>query len=119
MVLRIPCASSSLTDALSQTHEAFYEALANPTPFALLWQELKWGPAELLELNQVILNLEQTIAIDGEFIFPIIKDIARGCRFLHAADPKVIHGDLKAANVLVDGRFRAKIADFEIGRAHV
>ena len=54
----------------------------------------------------------ETIAIDGEFIFPIIKDIARGCRFLHAADPKVIHGDLKAANVLVDGRFRAKIADF-------
>ena len=54
----------------------------------------------------------ETIAIDGEFIFPIIKDICRGCRFLHAADPKVIHGDLKAANVLVDGRFRAKIADF-------
>jgi len=54
----------------------------------------------------------ETIAIDGEFIFPIIKDICRGARFLHAADPKVIHGDLKAANVLVDGRFRAKIADF-------
>ena len=36
-----------------------------PTPF-ILWQELKWGPAELLELSQVILNLEQTIAIDGD-----------------------------------------------------
>lgn len=33
-------------------------------------------------------------------------------RFLHAANPKVIHGDLKAANILVDSRFRAKVADF-------
>jgi len=33
-------------------------------------------------------------------------------RFLHAANPKVIHGDLKAHNVLVDSRFRAKVADF-------
>ncbi len=54
----------------------------------------------------------ETMIIDGEVIFPILQDIARGARFLHAADPKVIHGDLKAANVLVDGRFRAKIADF-------
>ena len=54
----------------------------------------------------------ETMIMDGEVIFPILQDIARGARFLHAADPKVIHGDLKAANVLVDGRFRAKIADF-------
>eukprot|EP00571_Detonula_confervacea_P002410 CAMPEP_0172315400 /NCGR_PEP_ID=MMETSP1058-20130122/25061_1 /TAXON_ID=83371 /ORGANISM="Detonula confervacea, Strain CCMP 353" /LENGTH=1336 /DNA_ID=CAMNT_0013029473 /DNA_START=176 /DNA_END=4186 /DNA_ORIENTATION=+ len=53
-----------------------------------------------------------TIVIDGELIFPILQDISSGARFLHAADPKVIHGDLKAANVLVDSRFRAKIADF-------
>ena len=51
-----------------------------------------------------------SIAIDGELIFPILSDIVRGARFLHAADPAVIHGDLKAANVLVDARFRAKIS---------
>jgi class 3 adenylate cyclase len=54
----------------------------------------------------------ETIMIDGEIIFPILQDIVRGARFLHAADPKIIHGDLKAANVLVDGRFHAKISDF-------
>ena len=51
-----------------------------------------------------------SIVIDGELIFPILQDIVRGARFLHAADPAIIHGDLKAANVLVDARFRAKIA---------
>ena len=54
----------------------------------------------------------QSLSIDGELISPILQDVARGARFLHAADPKIIHGDLKAANVLVDGRFRAKISDF-------
>lgn len=66
IVLRIPCSSETFTDALTQTHDTFYGALANPTPFALLWKELNWGPAELLELNQVILNLEQTIEIGND-----------------------------------------------------
>ena len=66
IVLRIPSNSETFTEALTETHKTFYEALANPTPFALLWKELNWGPAELLELNQVILNLEQTIAIGND-----------------------------------------------------
>lgn len=54
----------------------------------------------------------ETIVIDGSLILPILRDIARGLRFLHAATPRVLHGDLKAQNVLVDSRFRAKVADF-------
>lgn len=34
-------------------------------------------------------------------------------RFLHAATPQIIHGDLRAANVLVDSHFRAKVTDFK------
>merc|ERR1712174_28873 len=54
----------------------------------------------------------ETVPLDGDLLLPILRDIAQGLRFLHAANPQVIHGDLKAANVLVDRKFRAKVADF-------
>ena len=58
----------------------------------------------------------ETMLLEGEMIFPILLDIAQGLRFLHAASPAIIHGDLKAANVLVDSRFRAKVADFGLSQ---
>jgi len=54
----------------------------------------------------------ETMILEGELLLPILCDIAQGIRFLHAASPQVIHGDLKCGNILVDGRFRAKVADF-------
>jgi serine/threonine protein kinase len=48
----------------------------------------------------------ETMPIDGELLLPILRDIAQGMRFLHAAVPKVLHGDLKAANILVDSKVR-------------
>ena len=44
----------------------------------------------------------ETLILDGDIILPILKDVAQGLRFLHAATPQVIHGDLKAANILVE-----------------
>ena len=61
-------------------------------------------------LYDVIHN--ETMIIDGEHILPILRDITSGLRFLHASNPQVIHGDLKAQNILVDMKFRAKVADF-------
>ena len=49
--------------------EATHRSLRRPcqsSPYSLLWRELQWNPAELMELNQVILNLEQTIAIQDD-----------------------------------------------------
>lgn len=43
---------------------------------------------------------------------PILRDIASGMRFLHVHSTPIVHGDLKAANCLVDSHFRAKVADF-------
>lgn len=57
-----------------------------------------------------------SMIMDGDILLPILKDIAQGVRFLHAATPQVIHGDLKAANVLVDSKFRAKVADFGLSQ---
>eukprot|EP00520_Triparma_pacifica_P014834 CAMPEP_0118654858 /NCGR_PEP_ID=MMETSP0785-20121206/12615_1 /TAXON_ID=91992 /ORGANISM="Bolidomonas pacifica, Strain CCMP 1866" /LENGTH=682 /DNA_ID=CAMNT_0006547549 /DNA_START=299 /DNA_END=2344 /DNA_ORIENTATION=- len=38
--------------------------------------------------------------------------IARGCSFLHAKHPPIIHRDLKGSNVLVSNDLTAKITDF-------
>ena len=34
------------------------------------------------------------MVLEGELLLPILQDISQGVRFLHAADPQVIHGDL-------------------------
>jgi class 3 adenylate cyclase len=54
----------------------------------------------------------ETMHLDGDLVLKILRDISQGLRFLHAAKPQVIHGDLKAHNILVDSKFRAKVADF-------
>jgi guanylate cyclase len=61
-------------------------------------------------LHDILHN--ETMAIDADIILPILRDVAQGVRFLHAAETQVIHCDLKAQNILVDGMFRAKVADF-------
>jgi serine/threonine protein kinase len=39
--------------------------------------------------------------------------VAQGFHYLHAlVDPKIIHRDIKASNILLDTKLEAKIADF-------
>jgi class 3 adenylate cyclase len=57
-----------------------------------------------------------TLVIEGELLLHILRDISQGVRFLHSANPQIIHGDLKAANILVDTKFRAKVADFGLSQ---
>ena len=54
----------------------------------------------------------ETLILGGEIILQMTRDIVQGIQFLHASKPPILHGDLKARNVLVDARFRAKVADF-------
>ena len=58
----------------------------------------------------------ETVSIDGEQILPILRDVASGVRFLHASNPRVLHGDIKARNILVDSKFRAKVTDFGLSQ---
>ncbi|CAJ1945944.1 unnamed protein product [Cylindrotheca closterium] len=54
----------------------------------------------------------ETLYTGGEIIMQIVRDVAQGLRFLHASKPPILHRDLKAKNILIDSRFRAKVADF-------
>ena len=54
----------------------------------------------------------ETMTPGGEIILQVVRDIIQGIQFLHASKPPILHGDLKAKNILVDSRFRAKVADF-------
>lgn len=63
---------------------------------------------------------DDTIVLKPEQILDILKDVAQGLRFLHSADPPVIHGDLKSQNVLVDENLCAKVTDFGLsGKTHI
>ncbi len=42
----------------------------------------------------------------------IAMEIALGMNYLHTFPTPIIHRDLKSLNILMDERFRAKIADF-------
>ncbi|KAG6474937.1 hypothetical protein ZIOFF_064153 [Zingiber officinale] len=48
----------------------------------------------------------------------VAHQVARALEYLHdGCDPTVIHGDVKAANVLLDGGMEAKLCDFGSARA--
>lgn len=50
--------------------------------------------------------------------FSIAIDIAKGLQYLHSyCEPSIIHGDIKPSNILLDGDFSAKIADFGLARS--
>jgi len=57
-------------------------------------------------------NIESP-GLDWETRFNIIVGIARGLAYLHEeVQPPIIHRDIKAANILLDKNYNAKIVDF-------
>ena len=54
----------------------------------------------------------ETMLIDCDMAVNFLRDISNAMQFLHSATPQVIHGDLKSMNILIDDKYRAKVADF-------
>jgi class 3 adenylate cyclase len=67
---------------------------------------------EFMELGSLADLLQNKMfCYDAEFVMQTLCNVSRGMRYLHEARPPVVHGDLRAGNVLIDKYFCAKISD--------
>ncbi|KAG8383200.1 hypothetical protein BUALT_Bualt05G0159800 [Buddleja alternifolia] len=84
------------------------------------------GPESLLvyeflpnkSLDHFIFDSSKGNMLNWEKRFEIIIGIAEGLIYLHKNTKiRIIHRDIKASNILLDSRLRAKIADFGLARS--
>ncbi|CAM9446055.1 unnamed protein product, partial [Hapterophycus canaliculatus] len=89
------------------TVEVYGAITSLPDRLVLVMELLAGG-----DLKTVLRNAEQPLS-EGR-CRQIIRDIGSGMAFLHSK--ATVHGDLKSANILLDGHGRAKIGDFGTSR---
>lgn len=92
--LRHPAITTVMGAVFTQSHDPM-----------LVMEYMEYG-----SLHDLLRN--ETMVLSGEIVLQMARDLAQGMRFLHTSKPPILHGDLKARNILVDNKFRAKICDF-------
>ncbi|XP_042501790.1 cysteine-rich receptor-like protein kinase 2 [Macadamia integrifolia] len=84
------------------------------------------GPESLLvyeilpntSLDRFLFDPSRGKALNWERRYEIIKGTAEGLVYLHEnPNVRIIHRDIKASNILLDSKLRAKIADFGLARS--
>jgi serine/threonine protein kinase len=58
----------------------------------------------------------ETYSVDWLMKLTIANGIVRGLNYIHTKNPPVVHGDLKAQNILVDDGYVPKICDFGLSK---
>lgn len=67
---------------------------------------------------QWLIDSSKGKGLNWEKRFEIIIGTAEGMVYLHEnTKTRIIHRDIKASNILLDSRLRAKIADFGLARS--
>lgn len=96
--LRHPCITTLFGAVLNKTAEPM-----------LVMEHMELG-----SLRDLIRNV--TLVLESETILSILLDAISGLKFLHAAEPVILHKDLKSTNILIDSKYRAKISDFGLSK---
>lgn len=96
--LRHPCIITVMGAVLEKGHEPL-----------LVMEQMAYG-----SLYDVVRN--DTMPLEGDFLLSVLSDVSQGMRFLHESSPPIVHGDLKASNILVSSSLHAKIADFGLSQ---
>ncbi|KAG8901837.1 hypothetical protein FRB99_005076, partial [Tulasnella sp. 403] len=71
-----------------------------------------WLVSTFAENGTVIGYIQERAMTDMGERLELVKDTISGLQYLHTRSPPICHGDIKAANVLVNGQGRAMLCDF-------